>query len=110
MPPPRTRGHGRTLRRHPRRRPVAQTDGIAVWRWAMSRIVVLLAAVIATWDSRADAVVLCAKPRADGTFSTSVKIREACRTSETRLDPGALGLQGPPGATGPVGPTGAMGP
>jgi hypothetical protein len=44
-----------------------------------------------------DAVVLCARPRANGTFNTAVKIRQTCLKGETQLDPGALGLQGPPG-------------
>ena len=52
----------------------------------------------------AGAVVLCAHPRADGTFNTTVKIREACRNSELQLDPLALGLQGPPGPPGLPGP------
>jgi hypothetical protein len=30
--------------------------------------------------SLADAAVLCARARPDGTFSATVKIREACRT------------------------------
>lgn len=46
-------------------------------------------------------VVLCAKPRGDGSFSTTVKIRTgACRATEQQLDPGPLGLQGPPGDAG----------
>lgn len=60
----------------------------------------------------ADAVVLCAKPRGDGTFNTTIKLREQCTPRETTLDPGALGLRGPAGADGlpgPIGPTGATG-
>jgi hypothetical protein len=53
----------------------------------------------------ADAVMLCARPRSDGTFSTSVKIREVCQTRETPLDPLALGLKGPQGPAGPPGPS-----
>src|SRR5262249_37261604 len=48
----------------------------------------------------AGAVSLCAKAKADGSFNTSVKIRTACKPGETQLDPGALGLQGPPGPPG----------
>lgn len=49
----------------------------------------------------AEAVVLCAKPRSDGTYNTSVKIREACKLGETQLDAGDIGVQGPPGPAGP---------
>lgn len=58
---------------------------------------------------------MCAKPKNDGTFSTSVKIRQACKASEVALDPVALGLQGPkgdkgdPGEQGPPGPAGPQG-
>jgi hypothetical protein len=67
----------------------------------------LLAAVaIMGWLGTAHAVVLCARPRANGTFNTTVKLRETCAKGETQLDPGALGLQGPTGAPGPKGPPG----
>src|SRR5262245_20231322 len=59
-------------------------------------------ALVALTTRPAQAVVLCAKPRSDGTFNTSVRIREACKAGETQLDPGALGLQGPQGPTGPA--------
>jgi cysteine-rich repeat protein len=36
--------------------------------------------------------VLCAKPRKDGTFNTSGKIRIACKASEAQFDPAALGF------------------
>jgi hypothetical protein len=42
----------------------------------------------------ARAVMLCARPRSDGSYSTAVKIREVCKSSETQLDPVALGLGG----------------
>jgi hypothetical protein len=51
--------------------------------------------------SSAEAVVLCAKPSANGTFNTSVKIREACKPNETQLDPADIGAQGPQGPVGP---------
>ena len=51
--------------------------------------------------SSAEAVVLCAKPRSDGTFSTSVKVREACKAGETQLDAAQIGAQGPQGPVGP---------
>ncbi|HJQ84308.1 MAG TPA: SUMF1/EgtB/PvdO family nonheme iron enzyme [Candidatus Binatia bacterium] len=35
--------------------------------------------------------------------SGTIKVREACRPSETQADPVALGLQGPPGPPGPPG-------
>lgn len=47
------------------------------------------------------AVVLCAKARPDGLFSSTVKVRSgSCRASEQQLDPGPLGLQGPAGPPG----------
>src|SRR6186997_2743799 len=51
--------------------------------------------------SSAEAVVLCAKPRADGTFNSSVKIREACNSNETQLVAAQIGIQGPQGPAGP---------
>ena len=56
---------------------------------------------LAAVSPQADAALLCATR--DGT----VKVRDACKPTETRLDPVALGLQGPPG---PSGPSGAPGP
>jgi hypothetical protein len=61
----------------------------------------LMVAVVAATQMPASAVVLCARPRSNGTFNTSVKVREACRSNEMQLDPGALGLQGPKGDPGP---------
>lgn len=58
----------------------------------------------------ADAAVLCARRRADGTFNSAVTIRETCTSKESALDPAALGLQGPPGPQGPEGPQGPAGP
>src|SRR5262249_3653108 len=55
------------------------------------------------------AVSLCAKPKSDGTFNATVKIRETCKAGETTLDPATLGLQGSPGPTGPPGPSGPPG-
>jgi hypothetical protein len=49
------------------------------------------------------AVMLCARPRTDGTYNATVKIRELCKLSEHQLDPVALGLQGPPGPQGEPG-------
>jgi hypothetical protein len=57
---------------------------------------VIIAALVLT-VTPARAVVLCARQRPDGTFNTSVKIREMCKPAETQLDPVVLGLQGPPG-------------
>jgi len=62
-----------------------------------------------TVASAADAIVLCAKPKKNGTYNTSVKIREACRKGETPLDPAALGLRGPQGAEGSQGAKGDRG-
>src|SRR5713226_3086614 len=67
----------------------------------MRRMVMAGAAAVVTvvfgLSVLSEAAVLCARARSDGTFSTSLKIREACRPSETQLNPAALGLQGPPG-------------
>lgn len=59
----------------------------------------LIAATLLSIASASQAtVVLCAKARPDGSFSTSVKIRSgSCRGNEQQLDPGPLGLQGLPG-------------
>lgn len=58
----------------------------------------------------AHAVVLCAKPRSDGSYNTSVKIREVCKSGETQLDAAQLGVQGEQGPEGPEGPPGPGGP
>ncbi len=69
----------------------------------MRAIILLYGVVLLAMVSDANAVVLCAKARGDGTFSTTVKIREACAARETVLDAATLGLQGPPGPAGPAG-------
>jgi len=82
----------------------------------MNARLLLVAGILALSFQQADAVVLCAEPNQDGTFNTTMKIRTACKPSETQLDPGALGLRGPPeptglrGPPGPTGPTGLRGP
>jgi len=63
--------------------------------------VALVALAVFAVAATADAVVLCAKPKRDGTFSSSVKLREVCRDRETQLDPVTLGLQGLQGVPGP---------
>jgi len=40
----------------------------------------------------ADAAVLCAKRRPDGTFNTTVKVRAVCHPAEATLTPEELGL------------------
>jgi hypothetical protein len=76
----------------------------------MGRLVLLaVLAIVVTTGGVSSAVVLCARPRADGTFNTTVKIRQACAPRETQLDPGVLGLQGPPGQQGPSGQPGPPG-
>jgi len=47
------------------------------------RTVLLLVALVMA--GTAQAAMLCARPRSDGTFSTTVKLREACRPSEVEL-------------------------
>jgi len=49
-------------------------------------VIILLAAGVA------DGAVLCAKRRADGKFSSTVKVREACRSNEVMLTPEAVGF------------------
>src|SRR5262245_51453822 len=73
-------------------------------RIALAALLLLVAAI------ESHGVMLCARRRADGTFNATVKIREACKTSETQLDPLALGLQGPAGTQGVAGPPGPEGP
>ena len=59
----------------------------------VSRLPVLL--LLVGFYSPADAAILCANP------SGSVNVRaDVCRPSETKLDPVALGLTGPPGTSG----------
>jgi hypothetical protein len=60
-------------------------------------------AALLLWSSSASAAVLCARAKADGTFSTTLKIRESCTATETQLDPDALGLRGPAGPAGLTG-------
>jgi hypothetical protein len=71
-------------------------------------VLVLLGLTLECAD--AEAVVLCARSRRDGTFNTTIKIREACRPTETQLDTLALGLEGEPGPPGQDGAEGAQGP
>jgi hypothetical protein len=54
--------------------------------------------VLVALTGTAHSAMLCARPRSDGTFSTSIKLREACKPSEVELgivtlDP--LRLHGP---------------
>jgi hypothetical protein len=69
----------------------------------MLRIVSVIGTLLVGIGS-AQAVDLCARQRADGTFNTTVKIREVCKSSEVPIDLGALGVEGPPGPQGPAGP------
>ena len=59
---------------------------------------VYLAAVVAPClvAGAAESPVLCAKPRRDGTFNASVKIRESCTAKEQLLNLAAVGLQAAP--------------
>src|SRR5262245_53387147 len=54
--------------------------------------------------TEATALVLCRAP------DDSLKVRDSCKRRERRVDPAALGLQGPPGPTGPGGLIGPVGP
>jgi hypothetical protein len=51
----------------------------------------------------ADAAVLCA------TRKGAVRLRDACKSKETPIDPAAVGLQGPKGDKGDAGPAGPPG-
>jgi hypothetical protein len=51
-----------------------------------------LTAVLVFMSGAANAAVLCAKQRSDGTFSASVKIREGCRAKEVQLAPQDVGF------------------
>jgi hypothetical protein len=53
------------------------------------KTLVLLVALVAT--GTAQAAMLCARPRSDGTFSTTVKLREACKGNEVEI--GIVSLQ-----------------
>lgn len=64
---------------------------------------VLAAVDILVHVASAQAAVLCARPRRDGTFNSSVRIREVCRPGEVQLNPTVLDLQGPPGPQGEPG-------
>jgi hypothetical protein len=66
----------------------------------MRLVSALLMATVLLWSTTSSALVLCARPRADGTYNSSIKVRNTCKGSETQLDPVALGLQGPPGPGG----------
>jgi hypothetical protein len=57
----------------------------------MARLLTAAGIVLAIATSSRSAV-LCAKPRQDGTFSSSVKIRQACKRNEVQLQPEAVGF------------------
>lgn len=71
-------------------------------RLVTGRLGAAIALMVVTCGSPAPAAVLC-KTRA-----SSVTLRDACRRSETKIDPVALGLQGPKGDPGPPGPPGPV--
>jgi hypothetical protein len=66
-----------------------------------------------TLAQQTNAAVFCTRKASTGTFQegAAVKLRATtCKSSETVVDPVALGLQGPQGPTGPQGPQGVEGP
>lgn len=73
-------------------------------------VTVIFTAVVCAATVAADAAVLCARRRSDGTPNGLVSVRAACTGREIALDPVALGLQGPAGADGAPGPAGPPGP
>jgi len=56
----------------------------------MLRLAVLVAMLSFAVD--ASGSVLCAKPRRDGTFNGTVKVRDACTPREVQLAPGDVGF------------------
>ena len=66
--------------------------------WKILAAAISLSVLVLALAIPANAVVLCAKQRKDDTFNTSVKIREVCKTRETQLDLGGLGLVGSAGS------------
>jgi hypothetical protein len=66
-------------------------------------LVVIIGFVMLALATPVVGVMLCARPRTDGTYNATVKIRELCKPSERQLDPVALGLQGPQGPQGEPG-------
>ncbi len=59
---------------------------------AAPRRLALAVTAILLFTTAAHAAVLCAQRGRDGTFSTTVKIREACRPAEVTLTPDAVGF------------------
>ena len=55
------------------------------------RSLVMLAVMLCTTPV-AHAAVLCVRPRSDGTFNASVKIREVCKAREVQLQPQDVGF------------------
>jgi len=79
----------------------------------MRRIAVLVLPLAILQVVSANALVLCARRKADGTIDGALRARPACKPREVVVDPVALGLQGPQGPQGlpgPAGPTGPQGP
>jgi hypothetical protein len=69
--------------------------------------------LMADWGT-ADAAVVCARRRADGTFNSTLKVREACKPSEVQLaifsaNPWLVGVP-PPTTTSTTGTTPTTGP
>jgi hypothetical protein len=50
----------------------------------------VLLVLLSLTATTAHSAVLCARPRRDGTFNSTVKVREACRPHEVQLDPGEV--------------------
>src|SRR5438309_6420082 len=69
-----------------------------------SRVLVVVVGVALGASSAVTADVFCK------TSKGAMMVRAACKPREVRVDPVALGLQGPPGPQGLVGPTGPQGP
>ena len=56
------------------------------------RVFAVSVAAVALVSTTAQGAMLCAKPRKDGSFSATVKIRTACKAGESQLNPADVGF------------------
>lgn len=75
----------------------------------MQRSIVVIALVALSLNS-AGAAILCEVNAGANKGTVKVEAGPNCQARETKIDPVALGLQGPQGLQGPVGPQGPQGP
>src|SRR6266404_3887592 len=67
------------------------------------RMIAIACVVTLLSGTTASALELCAQQKHDGSFDSGLNVRQSCKPNEVRVDPTALGLQGPPGPQGPPG-------